>query len=659
MSHHEHQTGGHRGTPAGAGLLALLLSLAALIATPGCDAPDPTAGADPAAVLAPDLIEQLADRDAAEPVEVIVQYQPGPSRTLGCAPTTGAPDAEADSADGVLRRLDGDVRRTFHHLDAFAATLPAGHVAELAACGHVTRISPDRPLQGALAVEDLAARTSGAAAVHGALVGVEATGDGVTVAVIDSGVWKNHRGVKQCGEWLGEISFAGASDDDEVHHRRDPYGHGTMVAGGLCGDADGARGIAPDVSLGSIQVLDDEGLGATSDAIAALEWVLDHGHEYDLRVVNLSVGSAAAESYRTDPLAQAAEALVAEGVVVVAAAGNLGRSDGEEVHGGILSPAHHPAVITVGAADAAGTAVRSDDSVAWFSSRGPTLVDGVAKPDLVAPGAELPLPVRRGSTLHDAYGELEVELDDSGGRHRWLSASGTSFAAPLVTGTVALMLEVNPDLEPTEVKAILQGTAQVLPGADPLAQGAGLLNTAGAVQLASIWDPSDDLEPGDPQLTEELPEQPSNVIEGEDVLWGTGIIWNGTVISEQRLLLQPFAEMTIGDLEGTGIIWNGYHADAGELLWLDYNVRGIDLLRVHQEAYEDGVLWGTGIIWNGLVLYEPSVCFSAPAMTQWSGWLIAPEALGAGLVTPGALAVEEPTGLLDGEQGTIVVPEFD
>src|SRR5690606_1948212 len=144
-------------------------------------------------------------------------------------------------------------------------------------------------------------------------------------------------------------------------------------------------------------------------------------------VLHLSVGAAPRGSFTADPLALAVESAVEQGLVVVAAAGNHGVSGGEEVFGGILSPANHPFVITVGASDSAGTAARSDDRVADFSSRGPTLFDGLGKPDVLAPGADLALDARTGSRLWTA-------VKDARGHGTSMLGSGTSFAAPVVSG---------------------------------------------------------------------------------------------------------------------------------------------------------------------------------------------------------------------------------
>ena len=210
------------------------------------------------------------------------------------------------------------------------------------------------------------------------------TGRGIGVAVIDSGV-SLHPDLQP--RVAARLDFTGEGVEDG-------YGHGTHIAGMVAGNGGSSggqhSGVAPGASIVSLKVLDHTGVGKTSDVIAAIEWVLQNGRLYGVRVINLSIGHPIVESYRSDPLNMAVQKAVRRGFVVVTSAGNNGRTeDGSAQYGGILSPANDPSVITVGAVDNNGTAVRSDDVVADFSSRGPTLFDGFVKPDLVAPGRRI------------------------------------------------------------------------------------------------------------------------------------------------------------------------------------------------------------------------------------------------------------------------------
>ena len=153
----------------------------------------------------------------------------------------------------------------------------------------------------------------------------------------------------------------------------------------------------------SLKVLADEN-GYISDVIAAIDYAIAVRNVYNIRGINLSVASGVFESYHTDPLTLAARRAVSAGIVVVAAAGNLGTTaDGETQHGGITSPGNAPWVLTVGAASHEGTTARSNDTVARFSSRGPTWIDFAAKPDLVALGVGAESLSEPHSTLYSEY----------------------------------------------------------------------------------------------------------------------------------------------------------------------------------------------------------------------------------------------------------------
>ena len=234
-----------------------------------------------------------------------------------------------------------------------------------------------------------------------------------------------------------------------------------------------------------LKVLDAAGHGRISDVIAALDYVVANKTALKIRVVNLSVATGVYESYETDPLTLAAQRAVAEGVVVVAAAGNYGHDQqGRKMYGGVTAPGNAPWVLTVGASSHMGTADRADDRMATFSSRGPTAIDHRAKPDLVAPGVGIESLSDPKSTFYTTQAPYLLEGTVPTSYLPYLSQSGTSMSAPVVSGAVALMLQANPSLTPNQVKAILQFSAEVNPRYDPLTEGAGFLNAKGAVDLA-------------------------------------------------------------------------------------------------------------------------------------------------------------------------------
>ncbi|PYR26049.1 MAG: hypothetical protein DMF92_19275 [Acidobacteria bacterium] len=268
----------------------------------------------------------------------------------------------------------------------------------------------------------------------------------------------------------------------------DDYGHGTHVTGIIAGngfDSSGAlSGIAPAAHVVELKVLDGTGGGRISNVIAAFGYVLANKDVQHIRVVNVSLGATVYESYNFDFLTLAAKRVVDAGVVVVAAAGNNGISAGTPNYGSITSPGNAPWVLTVGASSHMGTADRADDTVAPFSSRGPTAVDYAAKPDLVAPGVGTESLSAPDSFLYRSRSQYLVSGTVPTPWLPYLSLSGTSQATPVVTGTVALMLQADPALTPNAVKAILQYTAQPYSDYDAMTQGVGFLNAKGAIELA-------------------------------------------------------------------------------------------------------------------------------------------------------------------------------
>ncbi|MGE5815427.1 MAG: S8 family serine peptidase, partial [Acidobacteriota bacterium] len=204
--------------------------------------------------------------------------------------------------------------------------------------------------------------------------------------------------------------------------------------------------------------------------------------ELNIRVMNVSVAAEPTESYMTDPLTLAAKRAVDAGIVVVAAAGNLGKDAvGRPLYGRITAPGNAPWVLTVGAS----TTRNGEEVVASFSSRGPTRFDFASKPDMVAPGVGLVSLSEPGSFLYQKrpYSRRWGPLDTAA--PPYFTMSGTSMAAPVVSGTIALMVQANPGLTPGAVKGILEYTAEWHQGWSRLEQGAGFLNARNAVTLAT------------------------------------------------------------------------------------------------------------------------------------------------------------------------------
>jgi subtilisin family serine protease len=444
-------------------MLRRLLALSALIAALGL-APAAAGSAGSSADRSPRLDRALRER-AADPR--------GSSRViLRFDPRVSAADAEV-----AIRRLHGASGRRLLSVGGQVAYVPNTSLADLAALPGVQSVSLDRRVHGTL---ERTGATVGSAWVREHL-GFDGTGIGV--AIVDSGVanWHDDLGSRRVVRFADFVNFQPAAYDD--------YGHGTHVAGIIAGngfDSGGRRrGIAPGATLLVEKVLDASGQGYISNVIAAIDYAIANRDSLGIRVLNLSVAAAVTESYTTDPLTLAAKRAVDAGIVVVSAAGNLGRSaQGLEQRGGIGAPGNAPWVITVGASSHNGTVDRSDDVVAAFSSRGPTAIDHEAKPDVVAPGVGIESIAEAGSTLWNTKPAMRLWGTVATATEPYLSLSGTSMAAPVVSATIALMLQANPSLTPALVKAILQFTAEPRSGYDAMTQGAGFLNARAAVEMA-------------------------------------------------------------------------------------------------------------------------------------------------------------------------------
>src|ERR1017187_3635505 len=256
----------------------------------------------------------------------------------------------------------------------------------------------------------------------------------------------------------------------------DRYGHGSHVAGIVGGNGSKStgsqyfytfNGIAPNVNLINLRVLDQNGAGTDSQVISAIQTAIALKSKYKIRVINLSLGRPVFESYTLDPLCQAVEQAWKAGIVVVVSAGNDGRNNtyATNGYGTITAPANDPYVITVGAMKSMGTPSRADDLIATYSSKGPTAVDHIAKPDLVAPGNQVISLYNPGLALAKLYpgNDIPNSLYQTNGNNKASSTyfvlSGTSMAAPMVSGAAALMLQQNPALTPDQVKAALMQTA--------------------------------------------------------------------------------------------------------------------------------------------------------------------------------------------------------
>ena len=441
-----------------------------------------------------------------------------------------------------IRSLGGVPIRTIASLGILVARVPDAALHRLALDSRVISISFDRPVQGTM---ERSAASVGARWVRQQL---GLGGRGVGIALIDSGVTPSHDDLDpdRVVHFTDFVNFRANQYDD--------YGHGTHVAGIIAGNgrnSDGARvGIAPAANLVVLKALDGAGFGYTSNVVAALDYAIANREKFNIRIINLSVAAGVYDSYEKDPLTLAAKRAVDAGIVVVAAAGNLGRSSlGKVQYGGITAPGNAPWVLTVGASNHKGTADRADDEVAAFSSRGPSAIDRSAKPDLLAPGVGIQSITEPSSVLFAAHPNARIWGTTTTISPPYLSLSGTSMAAPVVAATIALMFEANPSLTPNAVKAILQFTAEHHDEYDHRTQGAGFLNARGAVELARKFKPGVD------------PRQLSQESTGDPVRWSRRLIWGnrrvdgGTITPEASAWQRGVAWGASSTSRGQPIVW--------------------------------------------------------------------------------------------------------
>jgi serine protease AprX len=353
----------------------------------------------------------------------------------------------------VSRNARTDSPRSKASSSGYARCSPADSTTRITNLGRGSSLDADplgalpllrQPLHEAADVEDIWGRT---------------TGRGVGVAVLDTGISGDHPDF-----WTGGQSrvIASAVTNPCAKNANDQVGHGTHIAGliagnslnhpGLQSTAGRYMGVAPRANLISVKVSDDDGDTTVMDVIYGIQFAVEHKDELGIRVMNLSLSSTRAESYRTDPLDAAVEVAWFNGIAVVAAAGNEGTS-GDAVD---YAPGNDPYVITAGAIDDKGTRDGRDDEVAGWSSRGWTQ-DGVRKPEVLAPGTRLVAAHAPGSDFERLCPSCVVS-------ERYFRLSGTSMATGVVSGVVALMLEENPSLTPDQVKGALVSTLRDVRG---------------------------------------------------------------------------------------------------------------------------------------------------------------------------------------------------
>ena len=429
----------------------------------------------------------------------------------------------------------------------------------------------------------------------------------------------------------------------------DAYGHGTHVAGLIAGNGSSSTGagysrtftgIAPNANLINLRVLDANGQGSDSEVIAAIESAILLKNTYNIKVINLSLGRPIYESYALDPLCQAVEQAWKAGIVVVVAAGNDGRdlALSPEGYGTIEAPGNDPYVITVGAANTNNTAALNDDVMASYSSKGPSFIDQIAKPDIIAPGNLVT------SILAPSSG-LQAENPAFFTQQNWyvtngattastsyFPLSGTSMATAVASGAVADLMEVAGYLTPDQVKVILMSSANknVIPSTnsvsdpvsgnvyiahnDALTQGSGYLDLEAAIN--AVWKSAWTIPTNAPAMSPVATYDPvsgnvtlvpalgtvwnATAASGATTLWGPTNVYgpNAFVSNGQTVLWGRSSLSGSTDPQGFTVLWGRNTTDASAVLWSSASTAAQTVLWGRDILSSAGTSAGTTVLWG-------------------------------------------------------------
>ena len=437
------------------------------------------------------------------------------------ADKTKAKDDRAGRAGDEVKKAGGKPRHSLGIVGGASARIRGKDLLSLTNSAKVDYVFADAPLVTTWdpTADADKATTPGIKAVNAptAWKTYGVSGRGIGVAVVDSGIYAHPdiagRIAAQVDFTAGTVTTTDAvtgatttSSNGVVGMGSDPGGHGTHVAGLIAGDgtsSDGAyTGVAPGASLVDVRVIRADGTSNTGIVLRGLQWILANKNTYNIRVANMSLGAHASKSYKLDPLATAVQVLTFAGINVVVSAGNSGPGSAT-----ITTPANDPFAISVGAVDDNQTASTTDDTIADFSSRGRTPYDGLSKPDVSAPGRRMVSLRSPGSTLDQQYPDRRVG-------ESYFTLSGTSMAAPIVAGTVALMLERNSTLAPNQVKKRLKSGATPIPNFGTLAQGAGRIDAAKILGAIST-----EREYSEGRVSDSFAKDMRRFIQGQPLVW--------------------------------------------------------------------------------------------------------------------------------------------
>ena len=502
----------------------------------------------------------------------------------------------AEQIDGVAARHGLRVRKRLQ--GGAVLEVPAGRLADLASDAGIDLLSGNSIVRSNMAVtnEAIGATQAWGGTDRGVRLGgvrlqaedASTTGRGVGVAVIDSGI-ANLPHLR--GRIVVSRDFTGGGDTADV------WGHGTHVAGIIAAAGrnprDETSGVAPGAHLLNLKVLGADGSGYAADVIEAIEWAVAHRERYAVRVINLSLGAVPTQSAHTDPLCLAIARAHEAGIVVIAAAGNRGRTpDGAAVYGTVNSPGHCPHAITAGVLNTNGTPQRSDDVMASYSSKGPTR-DGLIKPDLVAPGHRIVGLLAPDAAIAARHPQLVI----GSGPDARLQLSGSSMSAAVVSGAAALLLEAEPRHVPATVRFALQYSASPMYADGLVVSGAGSLNVLGALAMPNPDSAS--FIAGESVTTGHLAfggMAATTSSEATTILWGDAFdasyatnepitrLWGNNAY--ETIFWGDASTILWGDYAGDTIFWGNYSDDT--IFWGNYS----DDTIFWGNYSEDTILWG-------------------------------------------------------------------
>ncbi|MFL6417143.1 MAG: S8 family serine peptidase [Bryobacteraceae bacterium] len=572
------------------------------------------------------------------------------------------PEAGSDSAQKITA-LGGTVISEFPAVHSGVYLVPASALDALDSDGDVKFVSVDRKLHKKSAVVAPAVMPSTINAPAAWNAGYN--GNGIGVAVLDSGINQDDNLGSYTHEPVYTEDFTvnliaqpgGKTPSKPASYGVDWYGHGQHVAGIIASNGKISNcssctqvfaGVAPGVNLVNLKVLDVNGEGSDSYVIAAINRAISLKSTYNIRVMNLSLGRPVFESYQQDPLCQAVEAAWKAGILVVVSAGNNGRDNtyGNDGYGTIEAPGNDPYVLTVGAMRDMGTPTRSDDLLASYSSKGPSSIDHVVKPDLVAPGNQIVSLLAQNGTLAlsdpqnvapmgqyqypaPKLGTIPIQptYDPSsrnqppgvkiagGYSQKYFILNGTSMAAAVVSGAAADLIQAAPSLTPDQVKMLLMRTAsKTFPTVstvtdsttgqtytsyyDVFSVGAGYLDLAAA--LTAVTQVPAGLSAISPTATYDSVTGSVSLSFDATSVFSDKAMWGAGTLASNKAMWGAGTLASTKAMWGASGVWGSSVVDSNKAMWGASAVWGAATERA------DKALWGANAVWTNKALWGAS-----------------------------------------------------